>query len=264
MIVFIAASLFYGCGKENPQQNFVARVNNSYLTKEDLAKMIDTSNASNFYKNEVIRNWINKQVMYQEALKKGLLKESEFNRLIENSKMELAASMLIQKYYDDEKITSEPEELEDFYNQHQDSFKRFYDSYLINRTDFNDEDKAIRFRSIVQESNWDKAMNVFKSDSSIVNSGTNELLYDYEIHPVQLLRIISGLNPGEVSIVVNIEPKNGYSVVQEIQKFDKDSIPPFQLIKPLVEQRYITQKKEDLIKSYIKELYSNNEIEIRN
>ena len=48
--------------------------------------MIDTNNTSNFYKNEVIRNWINKEVMYQEALKKGILKESEFNRLIENSK----------------------------------------------------------------------------------------------------------------------------------------------------------------------------------
>jgi hypothetical protein len=52
--------------------------------------------------------------------------------------------------------------------------------------------------------------------------------------------------------------------VYEIQKFDKDSVPPFQLIKPFVEKRFVAKKKEDLMKSYIKELYSNNEIEIRN
>jgi hypothetical protein len=264
IIVITAAFFYYGCGKESPQQNFVARVNHSYLTKEDLAKMIDTGSTSNFYKNEIIRNWINKEVMYQEAVKKGILKESEFNRLIEDSKRELAATMLMQKYYEDEKISYEPEDLEEYYNGHQDEFKRFYDSYLINKAVFNDEDKAIRFRTTVQESNWEKALNVFKSDPSVISSGTNELMYDYEIHPASLSAVVSGLNPGEVSIVVNLEPGKSFCVVQEVQKFDKGAVPPFQLIKPFVEKRYIAQKKEDAMKSYIKELYSNNEIEIRN
>ena len=118
--------------------------------------------------------------------------------------------MLMQKYYEDEKVSYEPEELEEYYNRHQEEFKRFYDSYLINRAVFNDEDKAVRFRAMVQESNWEKALNVFKSDPSIISTGTNELLYDYEIHPAPLLRIVSGLNPGEVSIVINIESEKSY------------------------------------------------------
>jgi hypothetical protein len=234
------------------------------LTKEDLVKIIDTNNVSNFYKNEVIRNWINKEVMFQEAVKKGILKDSEFNRIIENSKKELANSMLIQNYYENEKVSYEPEELEEYYNGHQEEFRRFYDTYLMNRAVFNDEDKAVKFRNMVIESNWEKVSNVFKGDSSLIDLTTNELLYDYEVHPAPVLRIVSGLNPGEVSIVINIDPGKYYSVIQEVQKFVKDSIPPFQLIKPFVEKRFLAQKKEDLIKSYIKELYSNNEIEIRN
>ncbi len=264
IIILFAASVFDGCGKGTTQPNFVARVNNSYLTREDLARIIDTNNVSNFYRNEIIRNWINKEVMFQEAMKQGIPKGSEFNRIIENSKRELAVSMLLQKYYEEQKISYEPHELEDYYNLHQAEFKRFYDTYLINRIVFNDEDKAVRFRAIVQESNWEKAMNVFKSDSSIISTTANELLYDYEIHPAILLRIVAGLNPGEVSILINIESDKNYSVVQELQKFVKDSIPPFQLIKSFIEKKFIAQKKEDLIKSYIKEVYSNNEIEIRN
>jgi hypothetical protein len=264
LFVCLAASLFFGCGKETPQPDFVARVNNSYLTRGDLAKIIDTNNVSNFYKNEVIRNWINKEVMFQEAVKKGILKDSEFNRIIENSKKELANSLLLQSYYENEKVSYEPGELEEYFNAHQQEFRRFYNTYLMNWAVFNDEDKAVKFRTMVQESNWEKASNVFKGDSSLINSSANELLYDYEVHPEPVLRILSGLNPGEVSIVINIEPGKYYSVVQEVQKFVKDSIPPFQLIKPLVEKRFIARKKEDLIKSYIKELYSNNEIEIRN
>ena len=264
LLIFSVAFFFYGCGRESTQPNFVARVNNSYLTREDLARIIDTNNVSNFYRNEIIRNWINKEVLFQEALKQGITKGSEFNRIIENSKKELAVSKLLEKYYEDEKISYEPQELEEYYNAHLAEFKSFYDTYLINQVVFNDEDKAVRFRAIVQESNWEKAINVFKSDPSIINTTTNVLLYDYEIHPAVLLRIVSGLNPGEVSIVINIESDKSYSVVQELQKFVKDSVPAFQLIKPFIEKRFIAQKKEDLIKSYIKELYSNNEIEIRN
>ncbi|MCL5031336.1 MAG: peptidylprolyl isomerase [Bacteroidetes bacterium] len=262
-IFLFTAFILGGCSKESPKKNFVARVNDSYLTREDLSRLIDTDSVNNFYKNEVIRNWINKELLYQTALKKGILKEDEFNRLISDAKKELAASMLVKKYYDDEKVDYEPAEVEEFYNQHKDDFKRFYDSYMINAITFNDEDKAIKFRSTVLESDWEKALNVFKGDSSIIQNKSNELLYNYEIHPVTLFRVVSDLNPNEVSIVINTGP-GLYTVVQEIQKFDQGSIPPYEAIKPVVESRFVAQKKEELLSNYIKELYSNNEIEVRN
>ena len=262
-IILFTAFIFGGCSKESHKKNFVARVNDSYLTKEDLSRIIDADSVNNFYRNEVIRNWINKELLYQTALKKGILKEDEFNRLINDAKKELAASMLVKKYYEDEKVDFEPAEVEEYYNQHKDDFKRFYESYLINTITFNDEDKAIKFRSIVLESDWEKAVNAFKDDSSIIENKPYKLLYDYEIHPVTLFRIVSDLNPNEVSIVIKISPGQ-YAVVQEVQKFDQGSIPPYAAIKPIVEDRFIAQKKEELLSNYIKELYSNNEIEVRN
>ncbi len=262
-VVLIAAFILSGCSKEPTKKNFVARVNDSYLTKEDLARMIDTDSTNKFYRSEVIRNWINRELLYQTALKKGILKEDKFNRLIEESRKELAASMFMKKYYEDEKVSYEPEEVEGYYNQHKDEFKRFYDSYMLNAIIFNDEDKAIKFRSTALESNWEKALNVFQGDSSIILSKPNELLYNYEIHPVTLFRVVSDLNPNEISIVINNGPGR-YAVVQEIQKFDQGSIPPYEFLKPVVESRFVAQKKEELISNYIKELYSNNEIEVRN
>ena len=263
-VIFIAASLFQGCGKESKQKKFVARVNDSYLTKEDLARMMDTSSVSNFYKNEVIRNWINREVLYQQAEKQGIVKEDNFKRIMHEAQKELAGSLLLQKYFEDEKSSSyQPSELEDFYNNHKDDFKRFHDSYLISLAIFNNEDKAIKFRTIALESNWDKASNIFKDEPSIIEREENELFYDYQIQPAALYRVVSEMDPNEISTIINEEPGK-YAVAQLIDKFEQGAIPPYDAVKQSVLDEFIAQKKEELLNNYLKELYSNNKIEIRN
>ncbi len=261
---FVAvAAAFNGCGKQSTNKDFAARVNNSYLTNEQLLQMIDTSKASNFYRSEVIRNWINRELLYQTAKDKGILKDRRYKELLEEAQKELAASFLVQKYYDDEKTNYDSKDLEDFYNQHQIEFKRFYDSYLVNVLDFTNEDKAIQFRNTVLESDWDKALNVFKGDSTIHSISSDKLYYDFEIHPAALSRIITSLNPGELSVVISDEPGH-FVVVQEIQKYEPGSIPPFDVVKSQVSIRFEAERKNTIIKNYIKELYSKNDIEVRN
>ncbi len=261
LIVLTAA--ISGCGKRSQHVDFAARVNNTYLTKQQLAEMIDTARASNFYRSEVIRNWINRELLYQAAKDKGILKDEEFKVLLDKAQKELAASLLVQKYYDDEKTNYNTKDLEDYYNQHQIEFKRFYDSYLVNIIDFTNEDKAIQFRNTVLESDWEKALNVFKGDSSLYNVTSGKLYYDYEIHPAALSRIVTALNPGELSIVITDEPGH-FVVVQEILKFDSGSVPPFDIVKRQVAIRYEAERKNTIIRNYIKELYSKNDIEVRN
>ena len=224
---------------------------------------MDTSSVSNFYKNEVIRNWINREVLYQQAVKQGIIKEDRFKQIMDDAKKELAGSLLLQKYYEDEKNNIEPSALQDFYNNHKDDFKRFYDSYLINLTVFNDQDKAIKFRTIALESNWDKAMNVFKDEPSIIKKEENELLYNYQVHPEILYQVISEMDPNEISTVISEAP-NQFAVVELIQKYNEDSIPPYDAVKQAVLDEFNAQKKEELLNNYIKELYSNNKIEVRN
>lgn len=263
LVFLITAFLLQGCGKETKQKNFIARVNDSYLTKEELASMIDTGSASNFYRSEVIRNWINREVLYQQAEKQGLLKDDNFRRLMEESKKELAGSLLLQKYYEDEKSSFNPSDIENFYELHKDEFKCTNDSYLINRAVFDNQDEAIRFRSIAIESDWNKALNAVKNQKSLLKEQTGEMLYNYEIYPVELYRVISEMDSNEVSTVITEAPGR-FTVVKLIQKYLEGAIPPFDAVKSAVIDEYTAQKKEELLNNYLKDLYSKNKIEVRN
>jgi hypothetical protein len=255
-----AAAILTGCGQETPRRNFIAKVNNTYLSKEDLQTISDSIPYNGQLRDEIIRNWINRECLYQQAVKEGILKSAEYQRIAEDSQKELAASIMLKKLYEKDASQITEKNLADYFNSHIELFRLNNTAYVLNRADFVDEDRAIRFRTTVVESNWNKAINVFRKES--LKSSLNTLCDELELHPAGFMRIISELDANEVSIVMNTGD-NIYSVVQLAEKYTKGTIPPFEIIKDKVKAMYMSYKKEMRFKDYLEELYSQNEIEIK-
>lgn len=261
-MIFFTAALLTGCGKESNKKEYLARVNDSYLTRDDLNAIIDSGSGKNFYKSEIIRNWINKELLYQEAKSSGVLDDKSFQNLKNKSEKELAVNFLVNKIFNEEKINVEDAEVKDYFEKNKDSFKLFYNAFLINLVEFNNEDNAIEFRNNAFDKGWKRAEEKFKNDSSLIYNQSSHLVYEYEVRSAALARVVSELLPDEISIVINDSTGN-YYLVQLLQKYDKGSIPPFDIVNNLVRDRYIALKREQFIANYIKELYSKNEIEVK-
>jgi hypothetical protein len=261
ILLFILISIG-GCSKESPKKNYIARVNNSYLTADEFNSLVDSSN-QNFYKNEIIRNWVNKELLYQKALKDGITDNKNFERILTDTKKELAVTLFLDKVYAKEKVTPVESEIEEYYKQNKNDYKLFYDAYVVNIIDFSNEDNAVKFRTSLLGSNWNKTVNVYKGDTSILDIKSSRLYYAYELEPTSLTRIVKELNQDEISIVFS-DYKDVYTVVQLVQKIEKGTVPPLGFIKGLVKKRLEAQKKEEFLKNYIKELYSKNNIEVKN
>lgn len=73
-----ALLLLTGCSKEKPSVEYVAKVNDVYLYKKDFTFSPDTNLA---YRNEFIHNWVNTELLAQEACKNDLKKSDEFLEL---------------------------------------------------------------------------------------------------------------------------------------------------------------------------------------
>ncbi|MCX6152321.1 MAG: peptidylprolyl isomerase [Ignavibacteriales bacterium] len=260
--VILLAAVFIGCGNEEPKKNYVARVDESYLTKKDIAADLDTVKLQESRRVEYIRNWVETELLYTEAVKEDILDDQVYKRTLEKSKKELAKAFLLQKFFAENEIEYKQQELIDYYNSNKNEFKLFYDSYLYNSIVFNDEDKAILFRTTLIESDWNKAVNVFSGDPSIISEKINILSYDYQVQPIDLLSIIQQLLPNEVSIILTMEPKK-YTVVQLIKKYSRDEIPEFEIIKKNVEDRFLTLKKRELLKDFMRQLYLKYKVEIK-
>jgi hypothetical protein len=259
LFFLLLSIIFFSCGKKETKKEYIARVNDTYLLKEDLSNGADTDLA---VKSDYIRNWINTEVLYQEGMANGIGKEDEFNNLYEKTKRELIKTLWIKKYLEAQKFNYTQKDLEDFYNKNKETFRIYSELFYINQATFRNEDKAITFRNILVGSNWSNASRIFLKDPSVIDIKSNELLYAYKIFYGSLYRMLQELDKNETSIILKIS-ENQYTVIQMLDKFNKDDIPPFNIIMKDVEKRYLEAKKKDFLDKHIKDLYSKYEIEIK-
>lgn len=262
-LMLIAASVLSGCGKEQPKIEYVARVNDVYLTKKELASLIDTTMVNTLHKSEVIRNWIDREILFQKAKNEGILQKDDYKRLIKDSGRELAGVLLLDNYISSVTINFEQRDLINYFEKNSNDFKLPGKSYLLNIIHFSNEDRAVEFRSLVLDSDWQKAMNVFYGDSAIISTQNKVLLKEQDVYSVKVLRMVKRLQPLEISIVIS-EREGYYTVVQVLKKYSKGSLPLYDVIKQDVEKRYLAEKRKELMEKYIKDLYSKNEIEVIN
>jgi hypothetical protein len=251
------------CSKQKQKDDYIARVNESYLTREEFASLVDTSKLNSFQKEQIIKNWIYNELLFQEAVRDGIVKNDDFKKILKNSERQLANAMFLKDLSDSEEIDFSDQDLIEYYENNNNYFRASTNSYLINRAYFKDEDRAIRFRELALATDWDKSIDLFIEDSSFHRYEKLKLIEEIQIYPLQLSRIIGDLNTKEISIVITEKP-GYYSIVQILEKYTKETILPFESTKDLVTKRFIAEKKTEIIENYLKELYSKNEIEIKN
>lgn len=178
------------------------------------------------------------------------------------SEREILKSLWLKKYLSEKIKPVTSKELEAYYNSKPEAFKLLQEAVILNQVYLTQYDRAIQFRGALLESDWNKTLKAFANDSSLTSSSSNELVYNYQIEAGNLLNIISELQPDEVSLVVPVQ-KNLFTVVQLLQKLHKEEVPPFVSIKREVEKTFLDEKQKQMIEEHLKELYTQNDIDIK-
>lgn len=261
-LLLVSILLFIsGCGRDEQKKNYVAKVNNSYLTEEELTAISGANGGQKFFKEEIIHNWVDRELLYQLAKKEGIIETAEFKRILNSSEKELAAAMLLEKLYAENVPAFKPEELKSYFEENKDLFRTTQPSYILNTSEFSDENKAIKFRTAAVESDWSKALNFFNNDPALVKHEFNKLYYAYDLQPQGLTRLAGELESGEVSLIIPAD-KN-FVVIELISRLESGTIPPYDVIKDRIENRFVAVKRSEFLKNFFRELYSSNEIDVK-
>lgn len=260
--VLIAASctMLLSCTEQTKDTEYVARVNESYLTASELEKLADGYSSPGYSRSEIIDHWIRQEILYQEAVKKGIVNNEDFKMIIRNSEKELAAAMLIKQNYTGKNVKINQADLENYFDSKKEEFRLTSNSFILNILKSSNNSFAVDFRSRVLEKGWHKAVEELKNDSSIVDLQENIFVKEENLYPQKLARTVKGLNPLEISIVISDETEY-HSVVQVLNVLNEGSIAPFEFVKSDIEKRLIAESEKDFINDYVKELYSKYNIE---
>jgi len=251
--------LSINCQKKNEENNYIVRVNNSYLFEKDLNL---SQQAFNENKEELINNWIEDELLYQEALKKGLIENDEFKLKFEIAKKQIAKSLLLEKFFEDKKIDLNEVVLKDFYEKNKVAFKLKRKSFYLNQVVFNNEESALKFRDLLSSSNWKGITSLVNKNSGVESIINKKLFYDYELSNNFLYNIVNEIDENEITPVLELDDSI-YTIIQLLKKFNDNDIPDYNIIQEEVKEFFIQVERKKLLDDYLKELFSKNEIEIR-
>jgi parvulin-like peptidyl-prolyl isomerase len=110
-----------GCENPEPPPDYVARVGQSYLTRQDLQEELRDTPAgrdSADARQQVIERWVTNELLYQEALRKGLIDKKEVQRLLEENKRSVLISALISSRFESDSARPSPTETRQYYERH--------------------------------------------------------------------------------------------------------------------------------------------------
>lgn len=121
--ILITAAAF-GCRQKADESQVVARVNQAVLTRQDFQEAMPQGLAgiSEPGKEELLRQWINGELFYQEARRQGLHRDPKLAKQIKDIERDFLANQLMMREVYEKNAVGEAE-ARSYFEQHQEEYQ---------------------------------------------------------------------------------------------------------------------------------------------
>jgi parvulin-like peptidyl-prolyl isomerase len=255
------------CSKKGVEQKgpFLAKVGNATITEAEYDREFQAlpAYAQQLFageqgKEKFLNEIINKEILYQEALKKGLDKTPDYQKKLEDFKKLTLVSELFEKEIMSKAKVSD-QEVKEYYEKHKQDFApttQIRASHILVKTE--DEAKKVLERLKKGEKFADIAKAVSIDSGSAKNGGDLGFFSKGQMVP-EFEKAAASLNVGEISVPVKTQ--FGYHIIKVTDK-KKGAVIEFDKIKDMISQRLSGEKQKEAFDQYLAELKKTYKVEI--
>jgi len=265
LLVLIALVFITSCAKEGGQKGgYVAKIDGTVLTQEDVQAEMNTlpDMAKDFFQGpegtaRFVDELVKKELLYLEAKNKGLDKNKEFQKKVEEFKKITLINQILEKEIEKAaKITDK--DVKDYYDKHKDDFvvnNQVRLSHIVVKTEddarkvYERLKKGEDFAKIASEVSLDKTS--AKSGGDLGNFKRGEMKPELE-------DVAFRLKKGEISMPIRL--KDGIHIIKVTDA--KGAILDFDKVKGLIGQRLTAEKQREGFDKFIESLKKKHKIEI--
>jgi hypothetical protein len=253
--------IFIGCKKQEPGRVPLARLDNQTLTLEDVQAQLDTARGiSQTQVQYYIQNWLRDELLYREAVTRGLDQTEEVNRQVEKARRELAINALLEQTVYSHKADEAPaQDVHTYYESHKTEFALPSDVALLSFALFKNRDAATEFRNaMVKQHGWDSVLT--HHQSSVLARVDSQYCTQSTQMPSELWRVAANSVAREPSFPINT--KNGYYVLI-VWKFSKQGQPADERpCEAEIRNRLAIEKRRQAYNALLAELRSKHNIQV--
>jgi len=217
----LAVTAVFAAGCASPREGTpIARVGDAILTIEAArADMDTTSPGFNDRLGRYMAGWVNAELLYQEALRRGIGGGEEFQAKMARVRRQLVNQELLDLLVYGRDTVFSDDAMRAYFENHPDEFTLAEDHLRLRLMTFRGRESARRFAAAVNaKKSWQAAADSIGADSAasaeVVSSTPQTWFTRATLYPVELWKIASPLVPGEVSFPFKTDA--GYTVLQYV------------------------------------------------
>ena len=203
-----------GCSGQNQDSPVVARVGNQTLTLGEIAVLTSPQeeHSSAVEEREFVRQWIDTEVLYRQALRENLHKDPRLKRVIKQMEKELLAAELMERRMGSQMAIANSE-IEEYYVEHRDEFILTRPRVQARHILVESGEKALEIRDrIINGEPFEELVRENTLDTeTIITGGDLGLFAENEIDPA-IAEAAFSLEEGELSQPVRSDW--GYHIIQ--------------------------------------------------
>lgn len=264
-----------GCQKKPPPPNVVVRVGQAYLTRDELTRALqllpiqmDSTEAS----QQVIEQWITNQLLYQEALRRGLRNDPEVQRLLgENERSVLISALLEQLYQEEASAESQlnPDEVQAYYERYKEQFRlrepylRVHYLHTTRAQEAQTVHQVLRETKTVSDSLWEALVDRYAENPEEARLLASRYVPATRLFTAVVLTLLrealQRLRNGELAPLIEID--GHYHVLQLVDRLPAGTIPELRWIYNEVAQQVRIQARKQIYARLVQRL--RNEARVR-
>lgn len=267
-VFMISLVLVAGCAKTDTAKQggpYLAKVDGTAITKDDYDRELASlpEYASEMFGNaagreKFLTELINKEVLYREAIARGLDKNEEFKKKLEEFKKLSLVSMLFESEVMTKAKVSD-QEVKDYYEKNKADFAvttEIRASHILVKTDADAAKALSRLEKGEKFADVAKALSIDKASAR--NGGDLGFFKRGQMVPA-FEQAAAALKPGQVSKPVRTE--FGYHIILVTDKKKGQQI-EFERVRDMIAQRLTAERQKEAFDTYLAEAKKKYKIEI--
>jgi len=253
--------LFTGCQQRNANEKVIARVGDEELTLTALVEDIPAQIRGELSSAEIrdfVLQWINNEVLYQEALNRNYDEREELQKQFEKLRKELLVNELIEMTLDN-RIAVTDQEIQAFYENNKQSFVLEEDMVKAYHALFKTQKEAKQFRNKLASGRPFRELiaEVFQDSLDVDDWDWGYFVKD-DVIP-EISTVAFKLRKGRISRPIKSE--YGYHIVQVVDKLKKGDLRKFETVKEEIRLKLETTKKQEKYQRFLLQMKSKYKIE---
>lgn len=257
--------VLFACSNDAPQVNeddVVARVGEAVLTLDDLAAEIPAGIRGKITKQDLqdyISRWINSQILYQEAKRRGVDREIDLARELERVERELVVNALLEKEIYADKSQVPESELQKYYDDNRESFRRNENEARVYHINMSSKAAADSLYRILRNGeNFAKVAQEIAAKSEDANS------WDLTLTTAEVpeaMHSVFRLRAGAVSQPIELD--DGFHIFQVVEAYSSGTLRELNAVRTEISNRLQVNNRDERYRNLLAELRGATKVETK-